>query len=941
MSYIGGYHDKQRDIVHIAERINGKRVLVEHRPIYNFYIQDARGKHRSTHGESVSEIRCKNGKDFQKNLAMYRHTKTFESDIKAINKVLESHYLNQEPPQPNVAFFDIEVAFDPERGYSQPEEAFMPITSVGVYMQWCKQMVCLAVPPPTLTYDQAKKQLEGLDDVILCENEKQLLEVFLEIIGDADILSGWNSEGYDIPYTVNRIAKVLGKSELRRLCLWDQMPKERTYTAFGNDRQTFDLVGRVHLDYLQLYKKYNYEERHSYRLDFIGEMEVGERKVVYDGTLDHLYNYDFRKFVEYNIQDVMLLDKLDRKLQFIDLANSIAHDNTVLMPTVMGAVATTDQAIINECHRRGRVVPDRVRSKDSGQAAGAYVAFPKRGFHEWIGSMDLNSLYPSVFRALNMAPETIVGQVRPTYTQAEIDAKIEGKWIPPGEKKPHKKMSFADAWLGKFGTNEFEMITDKDSHHTLKLDMVDGESLDVTGAEIYHLVFNSDQPWNISANGTIFRTDEQGIVPGLLERWYAERKILQAKKSAWETVKGGMEVGHKHEDVLRSLVPESDLRVENGLIVYVGKLDIDAEISFWDKRQLVKKINLNSLYGAILNVGCRFYDQRVGQSTTLTGRRITRHMAAEANKMLTGDYDHEGKCIIYGDTDSTYFTAVPVLPEGSEFDLDKAVDLYDYISDTVSSTFPEFLNKTFGIPLEAGQVMKAGREVVGRAGVFIVKKRYAINVLDIEGYRPPGGKLKAMGLDIKRSDTPEYIQDFLEEVLTDALSAVPESDVIAKIRRFKEDFQNLDPWKKGMPKAVNNLTKYTDQLTKKENAIRIKNNQRTVQEVESITIPGHVRASINWNRLKKMHSDQYSMNITDGQKVIVCRLKDNPMGYTSVAYPVDEMHIPEWFKDLPFDNQGMEEAVLNKKITNVLGAMGWDLTKIHHSKAQDKFFDFG
>ena len=202
------------------------------------------------------------------------------------------------------------------------------------------------------------------------------------------------------------------------------------------------------------------------------------------------------------------------------LANTIAHDNTVLLPVTMGAVATTEQAIINEAHRRGFVVPDRVREvQGDTTAAGAYVAFPKKGFHEWIGSMDLNSLYPSVFRALNMAPETIVGQLRQDYTEEEISNKIK-----------LEKNSFADAWLGKFGSNEYDFVMDKDVDHVLHLDMEDGSTHEVTGADVYNLVFNSDQPWNISANGTIFKTDFQGIVPGLLERWYKERQELQGKK---------------------------------------------------------------------------------------------------------------------------------------------------------------------------------------------------------------------------------------------------------------------------------------------------------------------------------------------------------------------------------------------------------------------------
>ena len=130
----------------------------------------------------------------------------------------------------------------------------------------------------------------------------------------------------------------------------------------------------------------------------------------------------------------------------------------------MGAVATTEQAIINEAHRRGFCVPDRKRGKpeDSTTAAGAYVAFPKKGFHEWIGSMDINSLYPSVFRALNMAQETIVGQLVPEYTDEELNSKMK-----------LEKMSFADAWLGKL-KNEYEMVMDKDVNKLMKLEMEDG-----------------------------------------------------------------------------------------------------------------------------------------------------------------------------------------------------------------------------------------------------------------------------------------------------------------------------------------------------------------------------------------------------------------------------------------------------------------------------------
>ena len=143
----------------------------------------------------------------------------------------------------------------------------------------------------------------------------------------------------------------------------------------------------------------------------------------------------------------------------------------------------------------------------------------------------------------------------------------------------------------------------------------------MSGAELYAVIFQQNTDWCLSANGTIFNTQEKAIIPGLLEHWFAERKVLQGKMK--EAIKKG----------------DSD------------------EIAFWDKRQLVKKINLNSLYGAILNPGCRFFDHRIGQSVTLTGRTITKHMASITNEIIAGEYDHRGKAIVYGDTDSVYFSA--------------------------------------------------------------------------------------------------------------------------------------------------------------------------------------------------------------------------------------------------------------------------------------------
>lgn len=889
MPYVDAVFDRDSDIIRVVERQDGKRHYHEYPAKYTFYYVDPKGKYKSVYGDPLSRIVCKNTKDFRKELAINKNKELFESDINPVFQCLSEHYLNRDAPNLNIAFFDIEVDFDQDRGFAPPSDPFMPITAIAVYLQWVDTMVCLAVPPKTMTMEEAQALVdEHFENTYLFKNDAELLKVFLDLIEDADILSGWNSEGFDIPYTVNRIQRVLSKNDTRKMCLWDNLPKRREYERYGKTAETYDLVGRVHLDSLELYRKYTYEERHSYSLDAIAEYELGERKVPYEGTLDQLYNNDFKLFLEYNIQDTALLDRLDKKLRFIDLSNELAHANTVLLQTTMGAVAVTEQAIINEAHDRGLQVPNRSkRNEGNTQAAGAYVAFPKKGVHKWVGSMDLNSLYPSVIRSLNMAPETIVGQLRPDNTESRI---LEDTTL--------KKKSFAGSWEGRFGSEEYELVMEKRKDVMLTIDWEDGRSDSMSCAEIYHLIFESRMPWMMSANGTIFTTEFEGVIPGILKRWYAERKDLQ------KMLKKAKEAGNQ------------------------------VEVAFWDKRQLVKKINLNSLYGAILNPGCRFFDKRIGQSTTLTGRQIVKHMSAKVNEIITGEYDHVGKAVIYGDTDSVYFSAWPILQAEVEsgkleWSKERCIELYDQICEQANTSFSDFMAQAFHCPKQRAEVIAAGREIVAESGLYITKKRYAALVIDNEGFRTDQdgkpGKVKAMGLDLRRSDTPVYMQEFLMELLLMVLTSKDESDILARISTFRKEFESRPGWEKGSPKRANKIGYY-----------------RNLEETQGkANMPGHVRAALNWNTMRRMNGDKYSLEIVDGMKVIVCKLKKNPLEWTSIAYPVDELRIPEWFKELPFDDAAMAETIIDNKLSNLIGVLNYDLQSTKQHTTFGSLFDFG
>jgi DNA polymerase elongation subunit (family B) len=867
--YIDALFDRSGDRIHVVERVNGERQFKEFPANYVFYYEDVKGKHRSIYGTPVTRFSTRSAKEFHKEVKIQGQKRLYESDINPVFRCLADNYQNVDSPELHTAFFDIEVDFDPEKGYSSPEDPFNPITAISVYLDWMDKLVTLVLPPKKISWAEAETTVAKFEDTYLFDREEDMLGTFLDLIEDADVLSGWNSEGYDIPYTVNRVTRVLSKDDTRRFCLWEQLPKKRTFERFGADNITFDIIGRVHMDYMQLYRKYTYEERHSYSLDAIGEHELQERKTAYEGTLDQLYNDNFETFIEYNRQDTYLLKKLDDKLKFLDLANELAHANTVLLQTTMGAVAVTEQAIINEAHERGMVVPnrrDRLTDEDT-QAAGAYVAYPKKGLHDWIGSVDINSLYPSAIRALNMGNEAIVGQLRPVMTERYI------------QDKQNKGNSFAMAWEGLFGSLEYEAVMKQDIGTEITIDWNQGGEDTYSAAQVWKMIFDSNNPWMLTANGTIFTHESEAVVPGLLKRWYAERKELQAKMRECEDEK---------------------------------------ERAFWDKRQLVKKINLNSLYGAILNPGCRFFDKRIGQSTTLTGRAIAKHMDAHINELVAGEYDHRGKAIIYGDTDSAYFTAWPMVKDEVEsgkmqWTKDTATQLYDTLADSVNESFAGFMQRAFHCPTHLGSIIKAGRESVASKGLFITKKRYAIMVYDSEGKRldleGKPGKIKAMGLDLKRSDTPKIIQDFLSDVLHDVLTGSGRDDIVEKVLRFKHEFKERPGWEKGTPKRVNNLTKYT----------------KEEKRLGKANMPGHVRAGMNWNTMKRMNGDKYSLQIIDGMKVIVCKLKANPLGWTSIAYPTDELHLPQWFKELPFDDSTMEATIVDQKVENLLGVLNWNL----------------
>ena len=253
-----------------------------------------------------------------------------------------------------------------------------------------------------------------------------------------------------------------------------------------------------------------------------------------------------------------------------------------------------------------------------------------------------------------------------------------------------------------------------------------------------------------------------------------------------------------------------------------------------------------------------------------------------------GDPFFFGNDILLHNTDSGYFSAYPVmkdLPEFKDFEWTKenVTDLYDKIGDMTNASFPEFMKKAFNCPEKNGAIIRAARELCAIKGLFIKKKRYAVLIYDKEGKRKDTngkkGEIKAMGLDLKRSDTPKIVQDFLSDILVDVLTGANEADIQTKVLEFRKEFRSWPGWLKGSPKRANKIT-YYEGILNSRTTMDWKNPSSATKK----SIPGHVLASINWNRLKKIYNDHYSMPIQDGFKVIVCKLRPNPSGLTSVSY---------------------------------------------------------
>lgn len=859
---------------------------------YYFYYEDDDGKYRSMFGHKLERIDFKtyNKMKFTAIDIQDSGIETFESDVKPEYRVLEDYFVNSDLPNVNVAVLDIESDRDKTKPYSNVVDPYAIINAITIDQKWLGVTTTLAVCPPTMTMEEAEAAVVDIENSFVVETEEELLLATLALLDDADIITGWNSQFYDLPMIIQRIRITLGneniddvgnlddyhpsgesRSYLKHLCLFDEIPTPaKVDRGYGSEEWTFRLKGKVHLDYLDLYKKFTFVELHSYKLDYILELEINENKIEYTGSLDDLWRDDFKLFVEYNRQDTIGLSKVDDSRKFIDLANSMCHTACVLFKDTLGSVTIIEHAIMVELHKKNRIAPDKKPSEKDGKVAGAFVVLPDGGLYDWVCSFDINSLYPSVIRMLNISPETVIGQIDNSGTIKKIRNMVETK----------KVKTETEGWHFFTGVEEYHSIQEG-SEENQTLIFEDRTRKTLSSKDWKEWLENNDIC--ITANGTVFSTDEQGIIPFCLEKWYNERvEFKQKSKDAYNDGDGDLS-------------------------------------SYWDTIQQARKLFLNSTYGALLNEFFRFYDPRFGQSVTLSGRVVTKHMIRKACEVIDGEYTF-GPASVYGDTDSCYASIASLITDPE--DIDTIVELADAIGAVINDSFPGHMMEQFFVPHENGAVIQAGREVVARRGIFKdqTKKRYALYVIDEEGKRKD--KLKIMGMETQRSDTPKWIQTFLHDclelVVMDGKGERALRDLITK---FRDDvFLKKENWELGNPKTVKNL-KTTMRL------VDMYNDNRLAEKPDVYYV---VQAASNYNKYLKYFDDLVMNPIIDGDKVEIMYLnekdlKNNPLCVRNIAVPVGMRDKSEWLRELPIDTARAYEGLVRKKVDNIFGVFDWNL----------------
>ena len=461
----------------LREVVNGERVCRKVRYSPTLYAPvNSPTEWKTLKGQYVTPIQHNTIKEAKEWVENYKNQPELVhgSTMYSYNYIADEYpnRINYDVEQILIVTIDIEV--ECENGFPSPEAAAEPLLSITVKNHQSKKFVVWGVG----------KFQNDRDDVtyVACSDELHLSKEFLAFweSHQPDIITGWNTEFFDIPYLCNRIEKLCGEDEVKRLSPWRSVFSREVF-KMGRKHQVFDIQGVSHLDYFDLYRKFTYTAQESYRLDHIAFVELGDRK---DGnpyeTFSEWYQKDFQSFIEYNIMDVEIVDRLEDKMKLIELCLTMAYDAKVNYMDVLGSTKYWDILIYNYLREKNIVISQKKHNSKAEKFEGAYVKDPQVGMHKWVMSFDLNSLYPHLIMQYNISTETLVAQ----------------------EKVPN-------------------MSVDKLLNKEVDTSILKGVTL--------------------TPNGALFKTNKQGFLPELMQSMYNDRskfkKLMLEAQQDYENTK--------------------------------------------------------------------------------------------------------------------------------------------------------------------------------------------------------------------------------------------------------------------------------------------------------------------------------------------------------------------------------------------------------------------
>ena len=672
-----------------------------------------------------------------------------------------------------ICIVTIDIEVECENGFPNPKDAAEPMLSITLKNHQNKKIIVWGLHEFQNHRDDV--------DYRICKDEADLLFKFLDTwsIIQPDVITGWNTEFFDIPYLCNRITKILGSDMVNKLSPWGKVHEREVY-QMGRKHQVYNIYGVAALDFFDLYRKFTYTNQERYTLDHIAFVELGERK---DGnpyeTFKEWYQKDYQSFIEYNIQDVEIVDKLEDKMRLIELCLTMAYDGKVNMTDVLGQVRYWDVVIYNHLRKKKIVIPQKTEHEKSEKFEGAYVKDPQVGMHNWVMSFDLNSLYPHLIMQYNISPETLVNG----------------------------------------GSAMVEGMVDKILDEKLK----------------------NDTEHCMTPNGAFFRRDIKGFLPELMENVYNDR--VKYKRLM-------LEAKQEYEDT--------------------GEASLLKKISRYDNIQMAKKISLNSAYGAIGNNWFRYFDLLVATAITTSGQLSIRWIEKSINIYLNNilgskDVDY----IIASDTDSVYITfdklVNKVFKEGTP--TEKIVSFLDKIA---TEKLEPFIDKSYQhLAKEMNayeQKMKMDREAIADKGIWTAKKRYILNVWDMEGVRFKEPKLKIMGIEAVKSSTPAPCREKIKQALKIIMSG-DETELNNFIQEFRSQFMKMDAKLIAYPRSCNGVQKF-----------------RGESQLFAKGAPIHVKGAILYNHLvsKNKLENKYPL-IQEGDKIRFLHLRQ-PNSFQSSSF---------------------------------------------------------